>query len=393
MIDQKKIYPNYLVSYYAYFKFIFLIPIIFLFFPWHQNIVAHGKVSAFSASNRIQYISSPIEGLISNWYVEEGELVKKGQKLLEIVDVDPNYSMRLDKKNENLLLKKESKQSELKAYKLLNENYENSKNAKLKALQAKINALDITIDTAKYQFERLSRLFTEGLVSKRDLELSERDLEVVKREMLAVKSDRDDISAEMNGKIDANAATINKLKSELAEIENELIKNDVDRSRQASRLIVAPADGYIYRLNANSLASVLKVGQSILTLVPSDSARSVELEVDGRDIPLLKKDGEVRIEFEGWPAIQVSGWAKLGVGTFKGRISFVDSFDIGNGNFRVMVIPDESEKWPSDQYLKQGTSVKAWMFLDKVTIAYEIWRLINGFPPRMPEDLKTELKP
>ena len=51
-----------------------------------------------------------------------------------------------------------------------------------------------------------------------------------------------------------------------------------------------------------------------------------------------------------------------------------------------MVLPDEREqKWPADRFLRQGTSVRGWILLENVSIGYEIWRLLNGFPPRLPQ--------
>ena len=100
----------------------------------------------------------------------------------------------------------------------------------------------------------------------------------------------------------------------------------------------------------------------------------------------------MRLEFEGWPAIQVAGWPEVNVGTFKGRVSFVDPTDNGRGNFRVMVIPDGVNKWPSAQLLRQGVSTRAWILLQEVSIGYEIWRLVNGFPARLPQEASINLQ-
>ena len=94
----------------------------------------------------------------------------------------------------------------------------------------------------------------------------------------------------------------------------------------------------------------------------------------------------VRLEFEGGPAIQVPGWSDVGIGTFSGKISFVDPPDNGTGHFRVMVVPDTNHPdWPSARFLRQGVSAKGWILLENVTIGYEIWRVLNGFPARIPQ--------
>lgn len=368
-----------------------IIPILFLFLPWHQNIVAYGKVSAFDANERAQIVSSPIEGSINQWYVKEGDFVQQGDQLVEVIDIDPSFQQRVASKRDNMKDKKTSKMEELQAYKLLQDNLINAKKARINALTAQINGNQASLDTAKFQKERFLRLYDNGLVSKRDLEVAERDFIVASRELDSVRSELINIKAEMDTKIDANNAVINRIQGEIAEIDNEIIRLDIDLSRQASRVIKSPKDGYVYRLHANSSAAFVNFGERLLTIIPSNAQRAVELIVDGRDTPLIEKGEEVRIEFEGWPAIQVSGWAKLGFGTFKGIVSFVDSFDNGTGDFRVMIIPSDDDPWPSDQFLKQGTTVKSWIFLERVSIGYELWRLINGFPPRLPESVKETL--
>jgi adhesin transport system membrane fusion protein len=368
-----------------------IIPVLFLFLPWHQNIVAYGKVSAFDANERAQIVSSPIEGSINQWYVKEGDFVQQGDQLVEVIDIDPGFQQRVASKRDNMKDKKTSKMEELQAYKLLQDNLTNAKKARINALTAQINGNQASLDTAKFQKERFLRLYDNGLVSKRDLEVAERDFIVASRELDSVRSELINIKAEMDTKIDANNAVINRIQGEIAEIDNEIIRLDIDLSRQASRVIKSPKDGYVYRLHANSSAAFVNFGERLLTIIPSNAQRAVELIVDGRDTPLIEKGEEVRIEFEGWPAIQVSGWAKLGFGTFKGIVSFVDSFDNGTGDFRVMIIPSDNDPWPSDQFLKQGTTVKSWIFLERVSIGYELWRLINGFPPRLPESVKETL--
>jgi hypothetical protein len=137
----------------------------------------------------------------------------------------------------------------------------------------------------------------------------------------------------------------------------------------------------------NSSSQIVTQGQPLLVIQPSTNAPAVELMVDGRDAPLISKNSKVRLEFEGWPALQVPGWAKVRVGTFGGRVAFVDPVDNGTGNFRVMVIPDpEEQTWPQARFLRQGISTKGWIMLQNVSIGYELWRIFNGFPPRIPVD-------
>ena len=75
--------------------------------------------------------------------------------------------------------------------------------------------------------------------------------------------------------------------------------------------------------------------------------------------------------------------SSVAVGSFGGRVAFVDASDDGYGDFRVMVVPDpDQEPWPAPRYLRQGTRAKGWILLEEVTVGFELWRQLNGFPPR-----------
>ncbi len=404
-----------------------VLPIFFMFLPWQQNVTALGKVTAFSPSERVQTIDAPVSGMIERWHVQEGHAVKEGDVLLEITDTDPNFKQRLEAQRDNLQSKLNSKQEELRAYELQKQNLTAARDAKISAAMYKldvanqkirssqeaVNAAQATLDAATLQLQRLQRLLNEGLVSKRDLELAERDhiiasrnsnsaqaqYQSAKAEASSANADIQQTRADTQAYLDSTSAVINKIKGEMADSENSLHSSEISVARQNMQKIVAPRAGTIYRLPVNSQSQIIKQGDPLMVIVPSTSQRAVELWVDGRDAPLITKESLVRVEFEGWPAIQVPGWAQVGVGTFTGKIAFVDPTDNGSGHFRIMVVPKEgTPEWPSARFLRQGISAKGWVMLDNVSIGYELWRLLNGFPPRIPHEaspltLSAKVKP
>jgi hypothetical protein len=135
----------------------------------------------------------------------------------------------------------------------------------------------------------------------------------------------------------------------------------------------------------------VKEGEDLCTIVPDSTDRVVELSLDGLDAPLVLAYAErtgrmphVRLQFEGWPAVQFSGWPELAIGTFGGRIRQIDQASLGGGKFRVLVEPEErltGDVWPDQQFLRQGNLAIGWVFLNRVPLGYEIWRRLNGFPP------------
>jgi len=41
--------------------------------------------------------------------------------------------------------------------------------------------------------------------------------------------------------------------------------------------------------------------------------------------------------------------------------------------------------WPDRNYLRQGAQAKGWVLLREVSLGFEIWRRLNGFPPALAE--------
>lgn len=401
--------------------FFLLIPIFVLLSPWQQNIVGYGRVSAFAPIERQQTIDAPVGGRISKWYVQENSLVRTGDRLIEITDIDPEQLPRLQQQRDASVAKVTAKEDELRAYKVQIDNLIATRDLQVataqhrldvarqraRAAEEAIASAAATLTTATAQRTRYQRLLKDGLVSRRDYEVAERDEEIAKRslnsaqaslkgavaEQRAAQADIDRIRADAQARIDSSTATANKTRSELEESRASLAKMEVDLARQQAQVVKAPRDGRVLRLLANPQGDIVKQGDSLLILVPNVETRAVELLVDGNDAPLITPGRHVRLMFEGWPAVQFVGYPEVAVGTFGGVVAFVDATDDGKGKFRVLIVPDEKDRpWPSEHFLRQGVRTRGWILLNQVSLAYEIWRQLNGFPPLLtPETPFTDL--
>ncbi len=116
-------------------------------------------------------------------------------------------------------------------------------------------------------------------------------------------------------------------------------------------------------------------------VAPEQVERAVELLIDGRDVPLLRPGRPVRLEFEGWPAIQFSGWPSVAYGFFDGRIRTIDPNANAQGLFRILVEPMPGKPaWPERRFVRLGGKVQGWVQGETVTVGYELWRQLNDFP-------------
>lgn len=122
----------------------------------------------------------------------------------------------------------------------------------------------------------------------------------------------------------------------------------------------------------------------LCVIVPDTEDRAAQLWLSGNDAPLVEPGRHVRLQFEGWPAVQIAGWPSLAVGNFGGKVVSVDAVDDGKGQYRILVLPDERDpgaKWPQGRFLRQGAQVNGWVLLEQVPLWYEVWRRLNAFPP------------
>jgi len=300
--------------------------------PWQQTVSGEGQVIAFDPSERMQSVDAPIDGRLAKWFVKEGSFVREGDPIVELTDNDPEILSRL--------------------------------RTEKRALEQRLSASRLSTNVARKNLERQQELFQQGLSAKRTVELAE-------IELARFLADESNSSA-------------------------ELARLEVRLARQSNQLITASRAGTILRRRAGEATDLVKAGEQIAVLVPDTASRAVEMWIDGNDMPLVSVGREVRLQFEGWPAIQFSGWPAVAVGSFPGVITLVDITQEGSGKFRILVGPKpdstESEQWPDTRYLRQGVRAHGWVLLERVTVGYELWRRFNDFPPSLRAKTPSESK-
>ena len=392
------------------------------FIPWQQNVTAKGRLIAYAPLERQQPIQAPISGRVTRWFVQEGDHIDAGDPIVELSDNDPQILARLERERRSVIARLEAAElsvavakAKVGALEGVRESANIGASLKLQiaknkkeAAEHKLEADDAAFKTATLNVKRQRSLHEEGLVSTRKLEVAELKLETTDAslrrakaalaaatsEVKVARADQGKTQGDAQAKIEDGAASIQKAMSDKAKAEGDLAKLETRLSRQETMRIVAPRDGTIFRIDALAGSAVAKKGDVLALLVPDTKSRAVELWLDGNDAPLVTPGRHVRLQFEGWPAVQFVGWPSVAVGTFGGEVSFVDSTDNGQGQFRIVVVPDGEEDWPDGRYLRQGVRANGWVLLNQVSLGYELWRQFNGFPPAVapPAGSKTGAK-
>jgi len=306
-----------------------------LWIPWVQTTSGSGQVTTLNPSDRVQSISALVTGRIAEWYVQDADYVEAGDPIIRIQDIDDQLIVRLQ--------------------------------LQLDAARRKIEASQEAVTTAQIDYQRQKDLFGEGLASQLSFERAR-----IKVQQMTV--------------------SLEEARSEFNQAETAL-------SRQGSQLVVAPRNGTIIHVEAGDTATIVSAGQPLATFMPADTKRAVEIMIDGRDIGLVHPGRQVRLQFEGWPAFQFSGRPDLAVGTFRGEVVFVEPSARLDGRFRVLVkeplnsedclesevingIPRMGEcGWPPESFVRLGATVRGWILLETVPLGFELWRLLNSFPP------------
>jgi multidrug resistance efflux pump len=396
---------------------VFVIFILILFLPWTQNVRVNGFVGTLNPDQKPQTVNSIIGGKITKWYVREGDYVKKGDTIVEISEVKMEYSDPdlLERFKEQL----NSKINAIKSYedkvnvledrinaisKISNIKINQSKNYFIQSkLKVESDSIDLKAAETNYaianeQFNRIEELFKQGLKSLTDLEQrklklqeSEAKLLSAKNKFLTSKNQQINSDAEINSQVNQYIDNISKAESEKFETLSKLFEARAEVAKMENMLnnyefrselyiITAPKDGFVTRSSKSGLGEIIKEGDEVITIAPSEYDPAIELYINPMDIPLMKKGQKVRIIFDGWPSIVFAGWPDLSMGTFGGVIVGMDYSISNNGKYRLLVSPDKNDvPWPS--VLRIGSGTVGMILLNDVPVWYEVWRQFNGFPP------------
>ena len=400
-----------------WFLFTFLAFVFIMFLPWTQNIKTQGNVNTLFQEQRPQKLNSPIPGRIIKWYVKNGDVVKKGDTILQISEIKDDYldPLLVERTQEQVQAKKgvreyynakisstENQIAAITAAKDLKLNQIKIKIAqlqnKLKAEQAELTAVNNELKIAQDQLNRQNKMYEEGLVSLTQLQQrnvsyqnalakktsAENKLAQTQQEIAAQNIEQNAVIQEYTEKLSKtegdrfqSMGQVAGSTGDIAKLENQVATYKV---RKGLYYILATQDGQITQLTKAGIGEIVKDAETIGIIVPKNIDYIAEIYVKPVDLPLIRENQKVMLTFDGFPAIVFSGWPNSSYGTFSGKIIAIENSISENGLFKAIVAEDKTQKrWPPN--MKIGTGASGIAILNDVPIWYEIWRNINGFPP------------
>ncbi|MCU4166425.1 HlyD family secretion protein [Carboxylicivirga caseinilyticus] len=388
-----------------------------MFLPWTQNIRSTGYVTALKPNQRPQTIHSVIGGRIENWFIQEGDFVKKGDTILFLSETKAEYMdpKLLQRTQQQIEAKELAVHSYMEKIKALDEqiralsqtqslkmeqtqNYVKQAMLKIQSDSIEYEASKTNYEIAKRQHERTQKLYSDGLNSLTELESRKLKMQETQAKMVSAENKlltsrnnlinykvelssirnqyREKLSKSESDKYSAMSALYDA-EATLSKMQNQYMNYSV---RTGMYYVTAPQDGYITKTIRTGIGETVKEGDPLVSIMPADFELAVEMYVDPIDLPLLHVGDKVRFMFDGWPSIVFSGWPNVSFGTFGGRVFAIDNFISENGQYRILVEQDKEEQaWP--EQLRIGAGADGIALLNDVPVWYEIWRQMNGFPP------------
>ncbi|MFM8703824.1 MAG: HlyD family efflux transporter periplasmic adaptor subunit, partial [Planctomycetia bacterium] len=292
-------------------------PFLLVFVPWQQTVMGRGTVVAFSPVERMQVITARVSGQVRTWHVVEGSRVKMNDPLVDIEDNDPELEARLEAQRQFLSERLVAAEQEVAEQKAAADAQESAREAAVEAAKANRDAAKKSIDVAEQvranaefaqSFERSRSAMFEDLFSnptfggldskinrdeakmradragtdteKATAEIQRAKAALLTQEALVLQADAAGMSA-----VAVARSNLRKSEQNLFSIQRELQEIDNRIERFKARLVVAPCDGVVYRVEANvgQGGQYVKEGDELCTIVPDTADRVVELFLNGLD--------------------------------------------------------------------------------------------------------------
>ncbi len=303
-----------------------------------KKTVATGSINPRHEVN----IKPQVSGVVEELYVEEGQMVAKGQKLAKIKLVPSEVNINSAKSNVELgRLRVQDAQRELERQKDLNKR-------NLDVESARVN-----YENAKQEAERQENLFKDGVISQQEYNRFKVDLELRKAEYENAKVSSGNSLKQFETELDIRQQELQAAINNLALLREGASRN----SKQVANIVVSTLDGMVLDLPAEEGTSVIErnnfnEGTSIAVIADMNSL-VFEGKVDESDVGKLK---------EGMPL-------ELTVGAiedikFPATLEFVSpkgEDEDGTVKFEVKAAIKQTE----DVFLRAGYSANADIILDR----------------------------
>ena len=316
------------------------------FSPIDEVVKAQGKVIP---SSHTQVIQSLDGGILKSLDVVEGQVVHKGDQLLEIDNTSAmsllgeqnanRFALQAAYDRLDALSKKQSfikfspdlahfpelKSHELQVFTTFKESLEDkfkklefdiaTARSELADAKASYNSTRSNTAIVKKQYQMNQQAKADGVISESDLLNTEANLnDAIKKENTAKQA------------IESALAKVHSLEQQLESVadeeQNKILKERADVERQLRALeakvvsaqdkfdrtvITSPINGVIKKIEVTTLGGVIKSGMTILEVVPTDEDLQVEVKVQPKDIGFIRNGLDAMVKISAYDFSKFGG--------------------------------------------------------------------------------------
>ena len=230
-----------------------------------EKVERHDLEAIVSASGKIQpkrqvNISAETMGKVVNLTVNEGEMVKKGQLLLEI---DPR----------NLETQVQNREAGL-----------GSARSQLDQQKAQIDNAKVSLKQSQDTLRRQEEMFKNGLIPRDTFERAQNDVKMRETDL----------------RVSEQSIKTQEQQLKVQEANLESARYDLNKVRQ-----VSPIDGLVTRRNIEegetAVVGTMNNAGTVLLVIADMSVVETEIEVDETDIPYVQVGQAAKIEIDAFP--------------------------------------------------------------------------------------------
>lgn len=278
-----------------------------------EQVRAPGTVIVSSRSQVIQVVDG---GVLRKLHVREGDIVKSGDLLAEL-DI-----VRFAASSEEI----QSKVISLRAAIQRAEAELDSKPLKFSSDVAKYRDI-VSAQSDLYDRRlRLQREELEGL--QQSLKLANEELKLVTQLTSTGDASRTEVLKAQRQVSDIQSTITNKRNGYRQEAQADLAKNrsDLEQAEQvltqrnqalASTRLTAPMSGIIKNVRITTLGAVLKPGDELMQIVPSDEPMLIEAKVKPADVAFIRKDLKANVKLDAYDYTVY--------GSLKGHVTYISA--------------------------------------------------------------------
>ena len=363
-----------------------------VFCPVDQIVRAEGRIIPTGRAQTVQHLEG---GIVSQILVREGQMVQSGAVLMRLSDVQANTSVQQGQSRLHVLKAQQARltaeamgqaapefeadipqdiqQEALSAFRermsrfqserqVLNQQHA-QRQAELNEALSRIQSVQAELELARKQSNLMEGLYRKGAASQMELldaQSRTQKLNTAQNDIMASLPRLKAAISELSAKLSESTARFRaEARTELTQVSAEVAKMnlavDGDTDRLARTEVRAPTSGYINRLNVNTIGGVVKPGEAILEITPTEGHVAVEARVRPNDRASLRAGLDTRV--------LIGAYDYAVYGALKGRLVEVSADTVPDENgqryYRVLIQTDKPEGLMASKAILPGMTARA----------------------------------